>query len=104
MTRVGCTLVIAVLAAAVTAEAQDLEPRAFSNAPVGLNFLVAGYGYSSGDVSLDSSLPIKDAGLTAHLMATLLRSEACLGRLGPSLATACSAHCGEREYTDVREP
>jgi len=29
------------------ASAQDLEPRAFSNAPVGLNFLIAGYIYET---------------------------------------------------------
>jgi len=28
--------------------------------------------------------------------------EAHLSRRGPSPATACSAHCGSREYTDVR--
>jgi hypothetical protein len=36
--------------------AQDLEPRAFSNAPVGLNFLLAGYAYSSGAVLFDDAL------------------------------------------------
>jgi hypothetical protein len=29
----------------VVAHAQDLEPRSYSNTPVGLNFLIAGYGY-----------------------------------------------------------
>jgi hypothetical protein len=61
----GVALVVA-LAAGVTAEAQDLEPRAYANAPVGLNFLILGYGYSRGDVALDSSVPIEDAELTAH--------------------------------------
>ena len=58
MTRVGVALVAVILAAAMTAEAQSMEPRAFSNAPVGLNFLILGYGFTQGDVALDSSAPI----------------------------------------------
>ena len=41
--------------------AQQLEPRAYSNLPVGLNFLLAGYAYSQGDVLLDPSLPVANA-------------------------------------------
>jgi hypothetical protein len=59
-------MVIIVLAAGATVEAQDLEPRAYANAPVGLNFLMLGYGYSQGDVAFDSSAPIEDAKLTVH--------------------------------------
>src|SRR5205085_9839868 len=36
------------LAAVTTAEAQELEPRAYSNLPIGLNFVAAGYAYSKG--------------------------------------------------------
>jgi hypothetical protein len=66
MTRAGVALFAMVLATAMTAQAQDLEPRAYSNAPVGLNFLILGYGYSLGDVTVDASSPIKDAELTVH--------------------------------------
>jgi hypothetical protein len=31
---------------------QDLEPRAYTNIPVGLNFLLAGYAYTAGGVYL----------------------------------------------------
>jgi len=41
--------------------AQQLEPRAYSNLPVGLNFLLAGCAYSQGDVLLDPSLPVANA-------------------------------------------
>jgi hypothetical protein len=51
------------LAAATVARAQDIEPRAYSNAPVGVNFIVAGYAYSHGGLSLDPSLPVSDARL-----------------------------------------
>jgi len=40
------------------ARAQDIEPRAFSNAPIGVNFLLAGYAYTRGGLALDPSLPI----------------------------------------------
>jgi hypothetical protein len=43
------------------AYAQDLEPRAYSNTPVGLNFLIAGYSYAEGKVAFDPTLPIADA-------------------------------------------
>ena len=64
--RAGVVLVLIALAAAVTAEAQDLEPRAYTNTPVGLNFLLVGYGYTKGDVAFDASSPIKDAELTVN--------------------------------------
>jgi hypothetical protein len=46
---------------AAGAAAQDLEPRSFANTPVGLNFAIAGYGYSSGEVTADSSVPLDNA-------------------------------------------
>jgi hypothetical protein len=49
---------------APVALAQDIEPRAYSNAPIGVNFLIAGYAYTRGGVSFDSSLPITDPQLT----------------------------------------
>jgi hypothetical protein len=63
---VGVVLAAIGLFAAMTAEAQQLEPRAYSNTPVGMNFLILGYGYTTGDVSLDTSLPIEDAKFTVH--------------------------------------
>src|SRR5262245_2917506 len=50
-----------VLAALPCAHAQQMEPRTYANAPIGLNFLIAGYQYSWGDVFVDPSLPIKNA-------------------------------------------
>jgi len=52
------------LAALTTAEAQELEPRAYSNLPTGLNFLALGYARSKGGFSADPSIPIDDAHLT----------------------------------------
>ena len=41
--------------------AQSLEPRAYSNAPVGLNIVFAGFQNSTGALVFDTSIPITDA-------------------------------------------
>lgn len=46
--------------------AQDLEPRAYTNIPVGLNFLVAGYAYSAGGVLFDPAVPLDNASIKIH--------------------------------------
>lgn len=51
------------LAVACGARAQDIEPRAYSNAPVGVNFLIAGYAYTQGALSSDPASPLTDANL-----------------------------------------
>ena len=53
--------IAATIMMAARAEAQDAEPRAYSNAPVGLNFLLAGYIYTQGRMAFDPSLSIADA-------------------------------------------
>jgi len=51
------------LLAAGSATAQQMEPRAYSNAPVGMNFLIGGYVRASGGYAADPSLPLTDAHL-----------------------------------------
>jgi hypothetical protein len=41
--------------------AQDLEPRLYTNVPVGFNFLGAGYGYSEGNVLFDPAVALENA-------------------------------------------
>ena len=43
------------------AKAQEAEPRSYSNTPIGLNFLIAGYLYSEGKIAFDPNLSIADA-------------------------------------------
>ena len=50
-----------------TLHAQDLEPRAYSNSPIGLNFVIAGYGYASGTVLTDPSLPLENVSNQSHV-------------------------------------
>lgn len=52
--------------AATQVSAAELEPRAYVNTPPGINFLIAGYGYSEGGLSVAAASPIKDANLTIH--------------------------------------
>jgi hypothetical protein len=51
-------------AAATASRAQDIEPRAYSNAPVGVNFLLGGYVYSQGSLPTDPSIPLTNSHLT----------------------------------------
>ena len=55
--------VIALLFVAAQAHAGEIEPRAYVNTPVGINFLLTGYSYSDGGLSTESSSPIEDAQL-----------------------------------------
>lgn len=43
--------------------AQELEPRLYTNAPVGMNFIVGGYSASEGGVLIDPTLPLENAEL-----------------------------------------
>lgn len=71
------------LALATAAAPQDLEPRAYSNAPVGVQFVVLGGGYASGDLVFDSSLPIEDARASIDFaLLAYARTFSLFGRLG----------------------
>jgi hypothetical protein len=83
MTRAGVALVAVILTTAMTAQAQQLEPRTYSNTPVGMNFLLLGYGYTVGDVAVDTSAPIEDGHVTVHTAAlAYARSLDVWGRAG----------------------
>jgi hypothetical protein len=64
------------------AGAQELEPRAYTNTPVGLNFLIAGYAYQDGDVATDPGLPLEDAKI--HLHTAVLAYARAFSLLGAS--------------------
>jgi len=62
--RLACTIVIVILGLTSTSSgiyAQTLEPRAYTNTPVGMNFLIVGYQYSDGALLFDPAIPITDA-------------------------------------------
>jgi hypothetical protein len=61
------SLVVIVLLAGISiANAQDLEPRAYTNIPTGLNFIAAGYAYTAGGVIFDPTIPLDNANIKVH--------------------------------------
>lgn len=56
----------ALAAGLASASAQSIEPRAYANAPVGVNFLIAGYAQTRGGLSFDPSAPLSDAHLNSY--------------------------------------
>ena len=51
---------LAIVLPITSASAQDAEPRLYTNAPVGLNFLILGHLYSEGKIAFDPSSSITD--------------------------------------------
>ena len=64
----GCAALVAaaIVVPGRSAHAQALEPRSYANTPVGINFVLLGYGYTEGGVGLDASVPIKDVKVNVH--------------------------------------
>jgi len=56
-----CNVTIIAILLFSNANAQDLDPRRYTNIPVGQNFLALAYLYSEGDVIFSSSVPLSDA-------------------------------------------
>jgi Putative MetA-pathway of phenol degradation len=80
ITILGMALVAAATFGGTT-RAQELEPRLYQNAPVGLNAIAFGYGYSAGNILVDSSLPIEGAKATVHTISMgYVRSFGILGK------------------------
>src|SRR6478609_8296348 len=65
----SCMLAVFFFLSAGAVRAQELEPRAYSNLPIGLNFAVVAYAYSEGGLATDPSLPLEDAHLQIHTTA-----------------------------------
>jgi hypothetical protein len=53
-------ILISLFSGAENSQAQDLDPRAYARIPVNVTVVVAGFGYSSGGVVTDATLPIED--------------------------------------------
>jgi hypothetical protein len=69
------------------AAAQELQPRAYLPAPVGLNFFGIGYSRNSGGLLFDPSLPITDAHIDADVLSLSFgQSFGLFGRSAQALA------------------
>jgi hypothetical protein len=76
------TFLVIIIVSTGAAVAQDLQPRAFSPAPVGLNTVLVGYALSSGNVFFDQALLIEDATGDVHAITTsYVRTFGVLGKL-----------------------
>ena len=62
----GRGLIAVMLLLAAYVRGQSLEPRLYSNAPVGLNFLLGGYAFSTGSAITDPSVAVEDGELEVH--------------------------------------
>jgi hypothetical protein len=114
ISRLAAAMVF-ILASLAGAHAQDIEPRAYANAPVGVNFLIAGYAYTEGAVPFDGSLPVTHAELkTSSTVLAYVRVLDLWGKSGkfdailPYTALSGTAelagHPVEREANGLADP
>jgi hypothetical protein len=76
------------LLASLPAVAQQLEPRAYSPAPVGLNILVVPFVHSTGSVVTDPSLPVANVDAKINFLVPLyVRSFSLFGRAASAALT-----------------
>lgn len=80
MRGAACCGLALLVAGALPAGAQEIELRAYANAPRGMSFLAVGYGYQTGGVLFDSSLPIED--VKAEIHSGFLRFTRTFGAFG----------------------
>ena len=92
-----------------SAVAQDLEPRLYTNVPVGVNFLGAGYAFSEGNVLFDPAVALENAEIEIDGPALGYGRSIALGRFsgkvdGPCCSTTTSqlpsaiAACASRSF------
>ncbi|SPE23007.1 hypothetical protein SBBP1_20042 [Burkholderiales bacterium] len=94
----GTTLALAPLCAAC---AQSMEPLSYTNAPIGLNFLIAGYTHQWGSVLVDPSIPVTN--VTATVDTPFLAFSRIMDFLG-SVRQSCAGSAlrqalGQRQCT-----
>ena len=82
-------------------QAQELEARKYANAPVGMNFLAVAYGYSTGDIFVDASLPIEDLDADLNLLALRYTRTLDVGGLSARLRTVVPLLSGEWSGKDL---
>jgi len=102
---------VALLAAfcCARAHAQSLEPRSYSELPVGMSFLGAGYSYASGSVTFDPAVPLTDAHIHTRTEALayvhsfgLFGKSAKFDVVAPVVSLSGSAYLdGERKTRDI---
>src|SRR5262245_37103533 len=64
--HLGGVILAAALGMPGSARAQEMEPRAFTPSPVGVDFFLVGYARSTGGILTDPSLPVDDVEATVN--------------------------------------
>ena len=90
--------------APASADAQQLEPRAYSPAPIGLNFLGVASSYSSGGVVTDATSPVQNVdGEVIGMAPFYARTLGVFGRLASvGVALPFASATAEGEVQEVR--
>ena len=108
--RFAVLLALSVCWASTSCLAQEIEPRAYSPSPVGVNFLLAVAGHSEGGVLTDPSLPVTDIEARINALAFGYgRTFAIAGRSAnfaiavPYLTLDASGNIGENRASITRE-
>jgi len=108
--RFAALLVLSICWAVPACFAQEIEPRAYSPSPSGVNFLVMAGGYSEGGVLTDPSLPVTD--IEAKINALGFGYGRTFGMFGhsanvavavPYITVKASGNIGEQRATATRE-
>src|SRR5688572_31785556 len=93
-----------------TARAQEIEPRAYSPSPVGVNFLISAAAHSEGGVLTDPSLPVTDIDAKIDALAlgygrtfSLAGRSANLAISVPYIHVEASGNIGENRASVTRE-
>jgi hypothetical protein len=84
--RAALGAVLAIAASGTMSRAQELEPRLWSNLPVGTNFLGASYGFSTGNIVVNPALPLQDVDARVGTVAVRYVRALDLGGLSGSFA------------------
>jgi hypothetical protein len=84
--------------------AQDLEPRLYTNVPVGINFFAAGYVFSEGNVLFDPTVALENAELTIDGAALGYGRSIAIGALSGKVDGAVARVCldGSADYQGER--
>jgi len=108
--RLAAWLILGSCWAGSVCHAQEIEPRAYSPSPSGLNFLIAVGGHSEGGVLTDPSLPVTDIEAKVDALAVGYgRSFGLAGRSAnvafalPYIEVDASGDIGEQRATVTRE-
>lgn len=75
------TLAVTLLILTSPVLGQELEPRAYRTAPVGMNFIMGTYQYFTGNVLTDPTTPVEDLQIDTHMaVVSYLRTLGLFGR------------------------